>query len=243
MMNRSVFDSRQHRGWLLTAFLSTFLFASQALAETVSHHQAYLSALDTVIAAETRIGSEMTRISSGTVAHYDFLQHEHIELLRHASALRHPPTRMSASERDSVIARADALLMSAESLELVIADFLRAEALLSSAVSNTLDLLATQPKQKPTNADLNTLQQLAHAAREFNSDNTSATQGVLYAAFDKVASLDIAQKWQNELSVQRHLIRNNATVAGAGLSKLAVAELTSLAEVLQATYLAVMTET
>lgn len=250
-MNRLASKSKQSRAWLLPAFLltflstflSTFLLASQASAETGDHHQAYLDALDTVMAAETRIGGEMTRIGNGAVAHYDFLQHEHIELLRHASALRHPPTRMSASERDSVIARADALLMAAESLELVIADFLRAEALLSSAVSNTLDLLATQPSQRLTNADLNHLQQLAHAARKFRTDNTSETREVLYAAFDKAASLDIEQTWQSELSVQRYLIRNNATEAVAGVSKLAMAEITSLAEVLRVTYLAAVSET
>jgi hypothetical protein len=245
-MNRLVFESKQSRAWLLPvfllSFLSTFLPASQASAETGDHHQAYLDALDTVMEAETRIGGEMARISNGAVAHYDFLQHEHIELLRHANALRHPPIRMSASDRDIVIARADALLMAAESLELVIADFLRAEALLSSAVSNTLDLLSTQPSQRPTNAELNHLRQLTHAAREFRTDNTSETREVLYAAFDKVASLDIEQTWQSALSVQRHLIRNNSTEAVSGISKLAMAGTKSLAEELRVTYIAAMTQ-
>jgi len=246
-MKHLVFGPKQRKASLLPSFLLGSLFAflltTQAWGETGDHHQAYLDALDTVIASETRIEAEMERISNGAVAHYDFLQHEHIELLRHANALRHPPTQMSVSQHDAVIARADALLMAAESVELVIADFLRAQALLSSAVSNTLDLLATQPNQSQTNADLGNLQQLAHAAREFRTNNTTETREVLYAAFDEVASLDIGQTWQSELSVQRRLIRNNAAQAVQGKGKLAMAEVTSLAEVLQATYLAAMTET
>ena len=196
-MNRLVSESKQSRAWLLPAllftFLSTYLFASQASAETGGHHLAYLDALNRVMTAQTRIDGEMTRISNGTVAHYDFLQHEHIELLRHAKALRHPPTDMPVSERDSVIAQADVLFMAAESLELVIADYLRAEAQLGGAVSNTLDLLATPPSQGLANADLNYLQGLADAVREFRRDNTAQTRDVLYAAFDKVASLDSEQ--------------------------------------------------
>ncbi|MBT8145404.1 MAG: hypothetical protein KJN90_01045, partial [Gammaproteobacteria bacterium] len=224
-MNRIVFASRQRRALLLPslllAFLSAFLLASQTLAETGDHHQAYLDALDIVTAAESRIGGEMTRISNGTVAHFDFLQHEHIELLRHARALHHPPTWMSAGTRDIIISQADSLLTSAESLELVIADFLRAQALLNNAVSNTLDLLATQPNPRLSNTDLDTLQQLAHAAGLFRTHNTSETREVLYAAFDKVASLDIDQTWQNELSVQKHLIRSNATEPAAAIGRLA----------------------
>jgi hypothetical protein len=223
-MIRSISKSRQSRAWFLPAllftFLSTYLLASQASAETGDHHQAYLDALDTVMAAEARIGGEMIRISNGEVAHYDFLQHEHIELLRHACALRHPPTGMLASERDSVLAQADALLIAAESLELVIADFLRAEALISNAVSNTLDLIATQPSQSLTNAELSHLQQLALAAGEFRRDNTIETREVLDAAFEKVASLEIAQTWLGELSAQRDLIRINSAEAAAGLGKL-----------------------
>ena len=245
-MIRSISKSRQSRAWFLPAllftFLSTYLLASQAWAKTGDHHQAYLEALDTVMAAEARIGGEMIRISSGTVAHYDFLQHEHIELLRHARALRHPPTGMLASERDSVLAQADALLIAAESLELVIADFLRAEALLSNAVSNTLDLIATQSEQSPTSSDLNQLQVLVHAVRKIRRDNTTETREALYAAFDKVAALNMEQTWLSELSVQQSLIRLNVGTAASGPSQLAMAGITSLAEELRVKYLAAMAD-
>lgn len=241
-MNRLVPEFNQSRAWLLLALLSTYLFASQASAETGEHHQAYLDALNTVMVAQTRIEGEMTRISNGTVAHYDFLQHEHIELLRHARALRHPPNGISASERDSVIARADALLRAAESLELVIADYLRAEAQLSSAVSNTLDLLAIKSGQDFANADSNHLIVLADAIKEFRRGNTTETRDILYAAFDRVASLDIDQAWQSALSVQRMQIRNNFSEAVTAPSKLAMTGITELAEELQVTYLAAMSQ-
>ena len=243
-MIRSISTSRQSRAWffpaLLFTFLSTYLLASQAWAETGDHHQAYLDALDTAMAAEVRIGGEMIRISNGEVAHYDFLQHEHIELLRHASALRHPPLAMSASERGGVIARADALLMAAESLELVIADYLRAQAQLSSALSNTLDLIAIQSEQSLTSSDLNQVQVLAHAVSKIRSDNTTETREALDAAFDKVAALGIEQSWLSELSVQRSLIRRNAGAAASGPNQLAMAGITSLAEELRVKYLAAM---
>jgi len=243
-MNRLVSDSKQSRAWLLPTLLFTLLFtqlfASQASAETGDHHQAYLDALSTVVAAQTRIEREMIRISNGAVGHYDFLQHEHIELVRHASALRHPPTGMSASGRDSVIAQAGVLFMAAESLELVIADYLRAEAQLSSALSNTLDLLATQSGQSLENPDLPHLQGLADAVRQFRRDNTSETRDVLYAAFDRVAPLDSEQTWQSALLAQRNLVRNNANEAASGPSMIAMTGIMSLAEELRATYIAVM---
>lgn len=239
-MKRLVPEFNQSRAWLLLALLCTYLFIGQASAETGDHHHAYLDAINKVMLAQTRIDGEMTRISNGTVAHFDFLQHEHIELLRHARALRHPPTGMSASERDSVIARADVLLRAAESLELVIADYLRAEAQLSSAASNTLDLLATQSGEGLASADHNQLLVLADAIKEFRRENTPETRDVLDAAFDRVGSLDVELAWQSALSAQRMQIRNNSTEAATAPDKLAMTGITSLAEELQATYVAAM---
>jgi hypothetical protein len=248
-MNYLVFNSKQTKVLLpscfLFVFLFTLMFAKQVLAETEAgtdtHQSAYLDALDTVIAADMGIREGMSRISDGTVAHFDFLQNEHIELLRHASALRHPPTRLAPGERPRVIALAEALFSFAESLELVIADFLRAQALLGSAVSSTLDLLATQSKQRLSNAEQSSFQQLASSARKFRTNNTPESRKALYAAFDEVAALRLNQTLQSELLVQRTLIQNNANEAAAGLGRVAAAELTPLAGKLKATYLAALT--
>lgn len=240
-MNRLFFNFRSSKASLLPAFvltfLSTSLLASQALAESGGHHQAYLAALETVVAADTRIAREMDRISTGAVAHFDFLQHEHIELLRHASALRHPPSSLSAVNQRRVITDADALVVSAESLELIIADFLRAQALLTGAISNTLDLVDTLPKRNLSSQGLVSLQQLTHAATALATDNTIEARHVIFAVFDKVATIDTEPTWQGELSMQRQLINSNAVEAAAGVSNLATAQVTELAKALQTSYL------
>ncbi len=235
---------RQSRAWflpvLLFSFFFSYLFASQASAETRDHNQEYGDALDTVMVAEANLAEQMILISNGTVAHYDFLQHQHIELLRHARALRHPPLAMSASERDAVIARADTLLAAAKSLELVIADYLRAQAQMSSALSNTLDLIATRIAQTPASPDNIQLQVLADAANDIGRDNTAETREALYVAFDKVATLDFEQAWLREISMQGSLIRRNASDAASGPSQLAMAGITQLAEELRIKYVAAM---
>lgn len=245
-MDRLFFNFKPSKASLLPAlvltFLSTFALTSQALAESGEHHQAYLEALDTVVAADKRIAREMNRISTGTVAHFDFLQHEHIELLRHANALRHPPSSLSAANQSRVITDADALVVSAESLELVIADFLRAQALLTNAVSNTLDLVDTLPSQNLSSQDLATLQQLKHAAKIFGTDNSLETRNIVYAAFDKAALIDTEPTWQSELSKQRQLISDNAAEAAAGVSKLATAQVMEVAKTLQSSYLTAITD-
>jgi hypothetical protein len=245
-MNRLGFSYKRGKtllpSCLLFLFLFTLMFAKQTLAETVSHQSAYLDALDTVIAAETGIRYEMARLNDGTVAHFDFIQNQHIELLRHASALRHPPAQLNPRARTEVIAQAEALFVSAEALELVIADFLRAHALLSSAISNTLDLVASQSKLPLAKADQSSLQQLASAARKFRMNNTPESRAALYAAFDGVVALKLNSPVQGELLVQRRLIENNAETAAAGIDSVSAAEISPLAEGLKATYLAGLTK-
>jgi len=244
-MNRLLFFVSYYRtgltlpAWLLT-FLLAFLFASQTSAETSSHHDAYLDALGKVLVAQQRIAAEMDNIGNGTVAHYDFLQHEHIELLRHARALRHPPIHLTASKRDSVKAQADVLLQAAESLELMIADFLRAQALLRSAVSNVMDLVITQPAQGLVPEILDHRQQVVLAARDFQMDNTPETFSSLDSALDRVLSLKIESAQHKELLVQQTLIRNNADKPASAMRRLAESDVLLYAQSLQATYLAAM---
>ena len=239
-------EPKHRRNWVLSTlvllFLTAFLLSNNVRAETGDHHRAYVDALDTAMAAQARIAGEMKKISDGTVAHFDFLQHEHIELLRHARALLHPPIKLAAGEREALIAQAEALLKASESLELVIADFLRAQALLNSAVSNTLDLIASQPDRELTEGGRHELALLALAAKNFRSNNTTDTRATLDTAFDKVALLPLGNKWQGELAMQRQLITNNAIEAVSGTSKLAQTKVAYLAEALQAAYLTAAAE-
>lgn len=105
------------------------------------HLEDYQTAVDRVAEASTRIAAEMQRIRSGEVAHYDFLQYEHIEMLRHARALSFPPADLDAAQHAAMLAEATHWQQSAEDYELVIADFLRSHATASGAKSNYQDLL------------------------------------------------------------------------------------------------------
>jgi hypothetical protein len=94
------------------------------------HPAAYLAALQIINEAKENLLTEMRRIQSGEVAHFDFLQYQHLELIRHASALQFPPTTLSADIRAKLNTEAQTLLAAANQLEWTIADFLRAQAMI-----------------------------------------------------------------------------------------------------------------
>jgi cytochrome c peroxidase len=94
-----------------------------------SHEQAYEAAIRAVEEAGRQLLPAMRRIHDGSVAHYDFLQFQHLELIRHARALHHPPSSIGAQKRLELVEAAQALLEEVNDLEWVIADFLRAGAM------------------------------------------------------------------------------------------------------------------
>lgn len=170
-----------------------------------AHHQDYLAALNIAAEAETRIVSAMQQVQSGQVAHYDFLQNEHIELIRQSRALAWPPSDISSPNKDALRKDAQALLSSAEALEWVIADYLRAFAQVRSATSNTLDI-ADQASLHAT-SDLKGLlatlkgETQAFAASAYQNDQDSLTQ-----AYDAVLNSDISQQSHRELQFQKERI-------------------------------------
>ena len=97
--------------------------------DSASHHEAYLAAIGAVETAQTDLLSEIQRIHSGDVAHFDFLQFQHLELIRHARALHHPPSALDEQERSQLVSRAEQLLHTVNEMEWTIADFLRAQAM------------------------------------------------------------------------------------------------------------------
>ena len=117
----------------------TALANADALARR--HEDEYAAALEIASSAPARIEREMQRIRDGEVAHYDFLQYEHIEMLRHARALSIPPLGLEPERRANLLSQAEQLQLDAERLELTIADFLRAHAVASGAKANYQDLL------------------------------------------------------------------------------------------------------
>lgn len=102
---------------------------AEATAAAGSHEQAYRAAIKAAQEAGQQLLPEMRRIHAGEVEHYDFLQFQHLELIRHARALHHPPASMSGPKRRELIKAAQVLLEQVNALEWVIGDYLRAEAM------------------------------------------------------------------------------------------------------------------
>lgn len=162
--------------------LGTLLLGSTALAQHSSEHlRDYLAAIDKVAEGESRLLAEMQRIQSGEVAHYDFLQFEHLELMRHARALAWPPAGLDEKARAVVETEGKIALESAMALELVIADYLRAFAQLRSAASNTLDILA-QDAVPETGAT----RQLEHQVKDLIAAAYDSDGAALAGAFQAV---------------------------------------------------------
>ena len=175
---------------LKAAVLSALLISPFAQAQQDSEHQRdYLSAIDKVAQAESRLLAEMQRIESGQVAHYDFLQFEHLEMIRHARALAWPPAGLDESARAQVATQAQQALDDALALEWVLADYLRAVALVRSASANTLDLLASAAV-----TDTAAAQQLKQALQALSgADYTTTGERVAAAYTDVTSQLDDAE--------------------------------------------------
>lgn len=95
-----------------------------------SHRDAYRAAQDALTPAFTQLQAELARVESGGVAHFDFVQFQHLELIRNARALQHPPADIADSNRQCLQDGAEQLLEDVMALELPIADFLQARAML-----------------------------------------------------------------------------------------------------------------
>ena len=176
------------------------------------HQEQYDVALERAADAPARIAEEMQRIRAGQVAHYDFLQYEHIEMLRHARALAFPPANLGPQQREAMLSRAAQLQQSAEQYELIIADFLRAQAIASSAKTNYQDLL----RILSVTADEKTLSLLAQAERSaltFYAQPRPESQLELESATQALQNIDLNPERVKELQVQVRLLLENVSIS------------------------------
>lgn len=180
--------------------------APAALAE--QHRKAYAEALDRVAKAPARIMREMQRIRSGEVAHYDFLQYEHIEMLRHARALSYPPANLERPQHDALIAQADELQRSAGEYELIITDFLRAYASASNARTNLQDLvrLMSRDADEPTQS---LLTQTEQGALRYFAEPGPATQLAFESAARVLNEAALNSQLLEELQLQVRMLLEN----------------------------------
>ncbi len=172
------------------------------------HHEEYLRALAHVAGAPQRIAEEMRRIRSGDVAHYDFLQYAHFDMMRHARALSFPPADVEQEAREALLLQAAGLQESAARYELRIADFLRAHALVNSARSAIQDLLRIMA----VDADEQVRTRLAKAeesAQAFYRQPNPETQENLDRATRALHGIDLPPRQLEEFRLQVRLLQEN----------------------------------
>lgn len=212
------------------------VLVSPSYADTETHATAYEDALTRVSSGQENLIAEMERINSGQVAHFDFLQFEHLEILRFASALRYPPASLSESQRASLREQADQLLLSAEALEWSIADFLRSHALLSGALSNTLDIVSLAQLEAQL-VTASSFQELTQAAMLFRKAQDVSSLQLLSAAIDKTIADLKSESYRRELTTQKKLIVDNAAGPRHALTQVKAAGLTAEAELISELYM------
>ncbi|NQV68400.1 MAG: c-type cytochrome [Pseudohongiella sp.] len=175
------------------------------------HQEEYSAALNRAAEAPMRIAEEMQRIRSGAVAHYDFLQYEHIEMLRHARALSFPPANLEPEQREAMLSQAAQWQQTAEQYELIIADFLRSQALASSAKANYQDLLRILSAA----ADEKTLSLLAQAeqsALAFYAQPRTDTQLEFESSTLALLGINLNPQRLEELQLQVRLLLENVAI-------------------------------
>lgn len=99
---------------------------------SAEHLDAYIAAIIELDQIFANLIVEAQRINAGHVAHFDFLQYQHLELIRHARALRFAPADIDSSTQQLLLAAAEKLLAEVDNLEWVIADMLRAHVIIEA---------------------------------------------------------------------------------------------------------------
>lgn len=184
--------------------------AHSNLSDNAQHHQQeYAAAVARVAEAPERIETEMRRIRSGEVSHFDFLQFEHIEMLRHARALSFPPANTDPQQRQALLAQAAQWQDQAQDYELLIADFLRAQAIANSARANYQDILRTLP-QTADEKLLVSLTQAEDSALAYYADPNPDTQRDFEATTQALLDSNLDQQLLEELQIQLRLLKASA---------------------------------
>ena len=207
--------------WILVISTST----GTAQAEVDSHQDAYALALGKMVDIHARLISEMEQVRDGRVAHFDYLQNEHIELLRYASALRFPPAALPQARQAEMVQQAEGLLSQVSDLEWVIADFLRSHARAASGLSNTIDLATMHAAQIADPDKKEALLQVETGARMLKQRPENDTLQALELAFSKVDYAAIGEQASAELEFQRQLILKNALAPEQFLERVRDADL------------------
>lgn len=184
-------------------------------AETLArqHADAYAVALTRTAAAPARIDAEIERIRSGEVAHYDFLQFEHLEMLRYARALSYPPANIDPQQRAAMLREASVRQEKAAQYELTIADFLRSHAVALNARLNYQDLLRSFSRQADEKA-MALLSRAEDSVLAYFNSPTPDSASALQEATAAIAAINPDPERLAELQQQVHMLVANAPNRG-----------------------------
>jgi cytochrome c peroxidase len=125
------------------------------------HQIAYRRVLQLLPDARQKLLQELEAIASGQVAHFDYAQFQHLELIRFSRALTQPPSSLPETAREKVTEVAASLQQQVMALEWPIADYLRAW-----ARAGAFELLALQPEKDTTLAEDVVIAEQLSLARE-----------------------------------------------------------------------------
>jgi len=129
----------------------------------LQHHRDYQDAMVAILHSSEALKQEAERVANETVSHFDFLQYQHIEMLRHARALAYPPAVLSAAEQEQLTAQAGQLLDDVDALEWLISDFLQAVAVPEAHDEGTTLRLLQTLAETTVREETEALQQHYHA--------------------------------------------------------------------------------
>ncbi|MDP2284744.1 MAG: cytochrome c peroxidase, partial [Pseudohongiella sp.] len=147
------------------------------IAVSNSYAEAYRRVSTNMAPIHDQLVTEMQRVQDGTVQHFDFVQFQHLELIRHARALQFPPSSLTEPHRSTLQERAVELLAKVESLEWIIADFLYARAMVGVLNARLRDL-------NESTLDTNELMLLIEQHAAEAAQHLSTLSGILVGALE-----------------------------------------------------------
>lgn len=136
-----------------------------------SHSDAYQAAIMAITPTHQQLLADMQRVGNGDVAHFDFVQFQHLQLIRHARALQFPPADLPNTSQSCLRDEAKQLLDQVMALEWPIANYLQAQAMLGILRAH----LNTPADSSPDAGETNNMLADHHAAAEKNLADVSAS--------------------------------------------------------------------
>lgn len=147
-----------------------------------AHENAYQQSVQNIVQAFEALLAQMQKVDNGGVQHFDFVQFQHLELIRLSRALQHPPANWPLERQQCATTAAQPLLADVMALEWPIADFLRQQAIKGVWQAHLLTPTASSPSTDELAQRIESHQALAAAiSHQINSMGIRDHKDVLLA--------------------------------------------------------------